>query len=88
LKKDGLKKLNDISEPRPRSCLARIIEGKPMGTLRIAGPRMSRYDFAIRIARVPGLDKNFIKPAKMSDMKWIAKRPRDSSLDTTRAKTC
>lgn len=47
--------------------------------------RISRYDFARKIAGAFGLDVALIKPIKMSDLKaWIAKRPRDSSLNTTK----
>jgi len=45
--------------------------------------RISRYDFAIQIARTFHLDPSLIKPTKMSQLTtWIAKRPKDSSLNT------
>ncbi len=45
--------------------------------------RISRYEFARRIAETFKLDSSLIKPIKMSELKaWIAKRPRDSSLST------
>ena len=45
--------------------------------------RISRYEFAKKIAESFQLDSNLIKPAKMSQLAaWIAKRPRDSSLST------
>ncbi len=45
--------------------------------------RISRYDFARKIATIFGLDSNLVKPIKMNELKaWIAKRPRDSSLST------
>jgi dTDP-4-dehydrorhamnose reductase len=47
--------------------------------------RISRYDFALRIADKYGLDKNLIIPSRMDEMKWIASRPKDSSLDTSKA---
>jgi len=31
------------------------------------------------------LDKNLIKPSRMDEMNWIASRPKDSSLDTSKA---
>jgi len=47
--------------------------------------RISRYDFAIKIAEKFNLDSSLIKPTKMADLKaWIAKRPRDSSLSTAK----
>ena len=48
--------------------------------------RISRYEFAIRIADIFGLDKSLIARARMDDLKaWIARRPRDSSLCVERA---
>ncbi len=47
--------------------------------------RISRYDFAKQIAEIFGLNSKLIKPVKMSQLTtWIAKRPRDSSLDTSK----
>jgi dTDP-4-dehydrorhamnose reductase len=47
--------------------------------------RISRYDFARKIAEAFSLDSNLIKPIKMSELKaWIAKRPKDSSLNTAK----
>ncbi len=47
--------------------------------------RISRYDFARKAAEAFKLDSSLIKPIKMSELKaWIAKRPRDSSLDTAK----
>jgi dTDP-4-dehydrorhamnose reductase len=48
--------------------------------------RISRYEFAVKIAQKFDLDANMIKPVKMSELKmWIAKRPRDSSLCINKA---
>ena len=45
--------------------------------------RISRYAFAKQIAKAFNLDPNLIKPIKMSQLTaWIAKRPKDSSLNT------
>jgi len=45
--------------------------------------RISRYEFARQIAKTFNLDPNLIKPIKMSQLTaWIAKRPKDSSLNT------
>jgi len=67
--------------------ISEIIERRPQGTLHVAGERMSRYEFALKIAEELGLPKELVKPARMEEMrKWIAKRPRDTSLDTSRAR--
>lgn len=45
--------------------------------------RISRFKFAKQIAKTFNLDADLVKPIKMKELKaWIAKRPRDSSLDT------
>jgi len=45
--------------------------------------RISRYQFAQQIAKTFHLNPNLIKPVKMSQLTaWIAKRPKDSSLNT------
>jgi dTDP-4-dehydrorhamnose reductase len=57
------------------------------GTYHMAGAtRISRYDFAVEIARVFGLDAGLITPSRMDEMSWKAKRPLDSSLDTAKAR--
>jgi len=66
--------------------IAELVELRPIGILHIAGNRISRYDFALRIARIFRLPEDLIKKAAMSEMKWSARRPRDSSLDTSKAK--
>jgi dTDP-4-dehydrorhamnose reductase len=44
--------------------------------------RISRYEFALQIAKIFNLDSSLIKPIKMSQLTaWVAKRPRDSSLN-------
>ncbi len=64
-----------------------IIDMKPMGILHVAGERMNRYEFAVKIAETLNLPKDKIHKASIKDMKhWKAKRPRDSSLNTDKAK--
>jgi dTDP-4-dehydrorhamnose reductase len=47
--------------------------------------RISRYEFARKIAGAFSLDSTLIKPIKISELKaWIAKRPKDSSLNTAK----
>jgi len=64
-----------------------LLEKEIYGLFHIAGERVSRYDFAIKLAKRFGFNENLVEPAKMSDFKWIAKRPRDSSLDCSKAKS-
>ncbi len=46
---------------------------------------VSRFDFGNIIAEIFDLDRKSIKPVKMEDMKWNAKRPNNSSLNNDRA---
>jgi len=47
--------------------------------------RISRYEFAQQIAKAFNLNQNLIKPVKMSQLTaWVAKRPKDSSLNTSK----
>lgn len=67
--------------------IAEAVELKPMGVLHVAGERMSRYEFAVKVAEALNLPKELVKEARMEDMKgWVAKRPKDTSLDTSRAR--
>ncbi len=67
--------------------LLEIAERKLIGIFHLAGStRVSRFDFAVEIAKAFDLDENLIRKAKMDEMKWVAKRPRDSSLDVSKAK--
>jgi dTDP-4-dehydrorhamnose reductase len=59
------------------------------GVYHLAGAtRISRYDFAVELARTFGLDADLIIKSRMSEMKWAAKRPADSSLETSKASRC
>jgi len=62
--------------------IVKVVEMGASGVYHTAGSeRVSRYDFAIKIAETFELDKLLIMPIKMKDLKvWLAKRPRDSSL--------
>jgi dTDP-4-dehydrorhamnose reductase len=77
--------IDQYTSPTQATLLGRTIieiaEEKIEGIFHIVGERMSRYDFAIKVAEVLGLDKSLIQPAEMKEMAWIAKRPKDSSLN-------
>jgi len=63
-----------------------VVEKDLQGLYHVSGSeRISRYEFARRIAIAFDLNSELIKPIKTSQLStWIAKRPRDSSLDTTK----
>ena len=54
--------------------------------IHVAGAsRISRYDMAKSVAEKLNLDSNLLKTTSINDMNWTAKRPRDSSLDISKA---
>ena len=56
------------------------------GIIHVAGAtRISRYDFAKMIVNKLNLNETLLKPSKIQDMKWNADRPKDSSLDISKA---
>ncbi|NQE05081.1 dTDP-4-dehydrorhamnose reductase [ANME-1 cluster archaeon GoMg1] len=66
--------------------LLEIAEQGLKGIFHLTGAtRISRYDFALRIANKFGLNEDLVIPSRMEEMKWIAARPKDSSLDTSKA---
>jgi dTDP-4-dehydrorhamnose reductase len=86
-----LKVVNDhINSPTFADNLAeairKAIEQDSQGVLHAAGSeRITRFDFARRIARQFDLDEHLLAPVKMTDLNWIARRPRDSSLSVGKA---
>ena len=76
--------------PTLNSNLARMIleavEKKVTGTVHMAGgSRVGRHEFAAALADAFGLDPSLIDLVAMGDMNWLARRPRDSSLDVSKA---
>jgi dTDP-4-dehydrorhamnose reductase len=63
-----------------------IIERKLTGIYHISGAtRISRYDFAKLLAQTFNMETDLIMPSTMAEFSWPAKRPKDSSLDTSKA---
>ena len=66
--------------------LKEAVERKMEGVLHLAdASQISRYDFSINLARVFNLDESLITPISMNEIKWKAKRPRNSSLNVEKA---
>lgn len=66
--------------------LIEIAERKLPGMVHAAGAtRLSRFDFAVGLAKTFGLDATLIKAVQARDLQWTAKRPADSSLMVGRA---
>jgi dTDP-4-dehydrorhamnose reductase len=67
--------------------VAELLEmGERPQVLHVAGPRLSRLEFALAVAEAFRLPKDLVKPAYMAEMRWAARRPRDSSLDASTAR--
>jgi len=72
--------------PNLSHMLIEIAKRQIVGTIHLAGAtRISRYEMAELIADKLPLDKKLLKTANMDEIKWLAKRPRDSSLDVSKA---
>jgi dTDP-4-dehydrorhamnose reductase len=90
-KGEGIKIVTDqYISPTLNTNLAKMLleagEKRLEGVYHLAGAeRISRYDYACRLADKFGLDKGLIAPSKMVDMAWKALRPMDSSLDASKA---
>jgi dTDP-4-dehydrorhamnose reductase len=63
-----------------------VVEKDLRGLYHTSGSeRISRYEFAKQIAKTYNLNSDLIKPVKMCQLTaWIAKRPKDSSLNTSK----
>lgn len=61
------------------------IEMRLEGILHLAGPEtISRYDFAVRLARIFGYDTELVEKASIHDYTGGGERPADCSLNTSR----
>ncbi len=62
-----------------------LISADVTGVFHTAGAeRISRFEFARRIAEGFNLDPDLIVPIESKDLNWLAKRPKDSSLDVSK----
>jgi dTDP-4-dehydrorhamnose reductase len=63
-----------------------VAERKLTGLYHLAGAaRVSRYEFAKLIAQTFNLNQELIKPIRLKELSWTAKRPVDSSLNVHKA---
>lgn len=91
LKKEQAKIITDQwNSPTLNANMAEMIietlEKRTNGTFHLAGAtRLSRYEFAEHIAKTFNLDPKYITPVTSEHIKWVAKRPRDSSLNVNKA---
>lgn len=58
------------------------------GTIHLGGAKkVDRYTFGLRLAELKGLSQKMLRPVNMSEIPTTAPRPRDVSLDTSKAKS-
>lgn len=81
---------DQFTSPTNATLLARalieVAEKRLVGTFHVAGERLSRYEFAVKLSRKLGFDEKLIKKSYAKEMKWKAKRPLDSSLNFSHTK--
>ncbi|MGB9815863.1 MAG: SDR family oxidoreductase [Thermoplasmata archaeon] len=63
--------------------IVKLIEKDFNGLIHITGPRLSRFEFAIKAAEKFGFDKSLVNPVSIEKFTFKAPRPRDSSLDNS-----
>ena len=87
----AVKVVNDqYASPTLNSQLARMLlevaEKRVQGIIHLAGAaRLSRYEFAHEMARIFKMPAELVIPTNADSSSWIAKRPRDSSLNVEKA---
>jgi len=68
--------------------LLEAIEKGLTGVYHMSGAtRVSRFDFVVKLAKIFNLELSLVKAVSMNDLKWVAKRPRDSSLNVDKVKS-
>ena len=64
-----------------------IIKHNLIGVFHLSGAtRISRYDFSILLSQIFSFETNLINPITSKELTMIAKRPKDSSLNISKAK--
>lgn len=71
--------------PDLASATKTLLENERTGIFQVSSlDSLSRYEFAREVARAAGLNEELVEPVPMRSLKdWIAKRPRDTSLDVS-----
>ena len=72
--------------PNLSRMLIEISERRITGIIHAAGAsKISRYQMASMVSDKLNLDSTLLKQISINKMKWVAQRPKDSSLDVSRA---
>jgi dTDP-4-dehydrorhamnose reductase len=81
---------DQIASPTLNTNLAKMLleaaERRLTGIIHMAGATpMSRYEFALKLSKICDFNGDLLTPVTRSATGWKARRPRDSSLDVTKA---
>jgi dTDP-4-dehydrorhamnose reductase len=81
---------DQFASPTLNTHLARMLlevaERRIQGILHVAGStRISRYEFAVMLAKQFGFNENLLTPVQAETTGWKARRPFDSSLNVSKA---
>lgn len=72
--------------PNLTGMIKEIVTKQITGIFHLSGTeRISKYELAELFADKMGLDKQYLRPVSLSETNYVATRPRDSSLDSSRA---
>jgi dTDP-4-dehydrorhamnose reductase len=91
-KKQSVRVVTDqINSPTLNTNLAEMVvdvaEKHVKGILNTAGAtRISRFDFAKKISAIFQLDEKYIQSVKSEEFSWKARRPKDASVNISKAK--
>jgi len=56
------------------------------GLIHITGPRLSRYEFALKVCEKFGFNSSLVNPVSINSFNFKSSRPKDSSLDNSLGK--
>lgn len=77
-----------IYVPNLAQALLELAENSFTGIFHLGGPeKIDRYTFGLRLIEQCGFSPDLIQPIQMNEMPAIAPRPKDASLDISKART-
>lgn len=75
-----------ISAVNLAQALLELVDMPFTGVLHLGGPeRIGRYEFGLILAELNGFPKSLLKPVRINDLPSAAPRPKDVSLDVSKA---
>jgi len=64
----------------------KLVEKNYDGLIHITGPRLSRYEFALKVCEKFGFNSSLVNPVSINSFNFKSSRPKDSSLDNSLGK--